>query len=306
MDPGFMNMYLPAVSEDNNMVSGRFPPQRVKAEQPDSVNLLVRSEDRITGNDFDFSVDLLTSSAHIRKIQLAKIITPLLPQINNINKSITVVHQDGTVTFDLVEGFYSVQALANMMQDTFLTAWQSLDPLNSCTVSYDIERRSIEIIDDNGDAFYILRDCPFDKFARNVVKFPVESLPSVPSTTQIESVSLGMIYSRFLILSSSRLTEDQKSYSIVSDLGPSNIVAIVDIASKYTEGQFAVSTSFPGTTFVVDTLEYSPRINLLNRNKALKVIDFQLSDEFGNNVSNLSDGTFPFTYTLSLFFQCYL
>lgn len=306
MDPGFTNMYLPAVSEDNNMVSGRFPPQRVKAELTDSVNILVRSEDKMVGNNYDFQVDLLTSSVHIRKIQLAKIITPLLPQINNVNKSVTIVHQDGNVTFDLVEGFYSVQALANMMQDTFLVAWQLLDPANSCTVSYDIERRSISITDDLSKSFYLLRGCPFEKFGKGVVQLPSESLPAVPSSAELESTALGMIYSRFLILSSSRLTEDQKSFSIVSDLGPSNIIAIVDIASKYSEGQFAVSTSFPGSTFVIDTLDYAPRINLLNRNKALKVVDFQLSDEFGNNVSLLSDGTFPFSYPIALFFQCYL
>lgn len=300
------NIYLPAVSEDNNMVTGRFPPQRIKSEDPDSCNILVRSEDRFNGNSFDFQVDLLTSTSHIRKIQLGKIICPLLPQINNIDKSVTVVHQDGTVTFDLIEGFYSVQGLANMMQDVFLTAWQLIDPTNGCTVNYDIERRSITITDDQGENFYILKTCPFARYARNVVKFPTQSLPDVPSTSSIESTSLGMIYSRFLLLTSSRLTEDQKSFSVVSDLGPSNIVSIIDIASKYTESQYAVSVSFPGTEFVIDTLGYAPRINLLNRGKALKVIDFQLSDEFGNNVSTLSDGSFPFDYSVSLFFQCYL
>ena len=77
---------LPAVPEDNDMVSGRFPPQRVKVESTDSVNLVVRSEDRLHGSDFDFQIDLLTSSAHIRKIQLAKCMLPLLPQVNENNK----------------------------------------------------------------------------------------------------------------------------------------------------------------------------------------------------------------------------
>jgi len=300
------NVYLPAVSEDSNMVSGRFPPQRIKSEDTDSCNLLVRSEDRFNGNSFDFQVDLLTSTSHIRKIALSKIITPLCPQINNFNKSITVVHQDGDITFDLVEGFYSVQSLSNMMQDTFLTAWQTLDATNSVTVNYDIERRSISIIDDNGEDFYIVTGCPFDRFARNVVRFETQPQGSPLSTSSLESSSLGMIYSRFLLLTSSRLTEDQKSFSVVSAIGPSNIVAIIDIASKYSESQFAVSTSFPGTEFVIDTLGYAPRINLLNRNKALKVIDFQLLDEFGNNLNDISDGSFPFNYSLSLFFQCYL
>lgn len=299
-------VYLPATSEDKNMVSGRFPPQRIRTEPADSINLLIRSEDRTFGNDFNFQSDILTSSAHIRKIQLSRAIVPLAPQINVHNKSVTVTHDTGTVTFDLIEGFYSVQALANMMQQQFLAAWQSLNALNSCTVNYDIDRRSIIISDDNLQNWYIHTGCPFDSFARNVVKFPTLPAGSATVTDTSESLSLGMIYSRFYVLTSSRLTEDQKSFSVVSGLGPSNIVSIIDIASKYNEEQFAVSVSFPGTTVIADTQQYAPRINLLNRNKALKIIDLEIADEFGNNLSTLNTTDQPYEYSTAFWFQCYL
>lgn len=300
------SVYLKSQPEDLDLVSGRYPPQRVRVEPTDSINVLIRSEDRSYGTDFDFQVDLLTTSAHIRKVQLAKCMLPLLPQINSNNKSITVTHVDGTVTFDLVEGFFSVQALANMMQAQFTTAWLSLGAGNSVTVNYNIDRRTIVITDDNSENWYIHTDCPFDQFARNVVKFPTLPTGSAVATSVSESLSLGMIYSRFVIVSSNRLTEDQKAFSIVSDLGPSNILAILDLASKYDESQFAVSVSFPGTNVVINALDYAPRINLLNRGKSLKVIDFQFNDEFGFPLDNINTVDHPFVYPTCLWLQCSL
>jgi hypothetical protein len=268
--------------------------------------MLIKSEDRTYGTNFDFQVNLLASSANIRKIQLAKCILPLLPQVNVNNKTVTVTHVDGTVTFPLIEGYYSVQSYVNMLQTSFSAAWLVLDPTNTVTISYDIERRSILISDDNSEAFYIHNDCTFALYSRNVVFFQYEAAGSTPTTTSIESLSLNMIYSRYVILESQRLTEDQKSYSMISGKGASNIVSIIDIASKYNEAQFVVSSSFPGTLFVIDTLDYSPLINVLNRNKSLKVIDFVFVDEFGFNLSNISTSSFKFEYPTCLWFQCYL
>lgn len=299
-------VYLHSAPEDNDLVSGRFPPQRVRNESTDSVNMIIRSEDRNFGNDFDFQVDLLTSSTHIRKIQLAKCMLPLLPQINSKNKSITITHADGTVTFDLIEGYYSVQAMVNMMQSEFLNAWISLDPTNLVTVNYNIERREISITDDNGENWYIHSGCPFDLYARNVVKFPTLPSGSLPVTNEYKSNSLGMIYSRYVIVTSNRLTEDQKSYSILSNIGPKNVVAVLDLSSKYTEAQFAVTSSFPGTDVVIDSLEYAPKINLLNRNKALKIVDIQLIDEFGFNLNELNTPSYTFVYPVAMWFQCSL
>lgn len=300
------SVYLIAQPEDNDLVSGRFPPQRVRVEPTDSVNILIRSEDRISGTDYDFDVDLLASSAHIRKLQITKVILPLLPTINANDKSVTVTHDDGDVTFDLIEGYYSVQALANMLQAQFLAAFQSLDVTNSVTVNYDIDRRSINITDDGGENWYIHEECDFNKFGRNVCKFPVLPAGSPTATSVSESTSLGMIYSRFIILASDRLTQDQKSYSIISGRGASNIIAILDIASKYSENQFAVSTSFPGTDFVIDTLEYAPRINILNRNKALKILDFKLIDEFSFDLDTINTPEHPFIYPITIWMQGYL
>lgn len=302
------SVYLQASPEDRDMVSGKFPPQRMRNEPVDSVNLVIRSEDRTNGNgnDFDFQIDLLAPTAHIRKIQMAKVILPLLPQINEHNKQVTVTHDDGDVTFDLIDGYYSVQSLVNMMQDKFLAAWQSLDASNLITVSYNIERRCITIRDDNGENFYIHNNCNFALYARNVVKFSYGEPLSITLTDVIESNSLGMIYSRYVIVLSSRLTEDQKSYSMISSVGPAEIVSILDIASSYSSAQFVVSSSFPGTFSVVTCLDYSPRINLLNRTKTLKIIDLRLEDEFGFNLSTIDTTNYTFKYPVSMWFQCYL
>ena len=300
-------VYLRAYPEDNDLVSGKFPPQRVKTEEQDSVNMLVRSENRIYGTNYNFQIDLQTSTAHIRKMTLSKVGIPLLPQINEKNKSVTVTHTNGTVTFNLIEGYYSVQSLVNMMQAQFLAAWQSLDATNLVTISYNIEKRTIRITDDNGENFYIHSESNFARYGFNVVRFP--TLPAgspLPIGSTLISNSLGMIYSRFILLTSSRMTEDQKSYSIVSGSGPQNIVAIIDLASHYKSEQFTVSSSFPGTDVVIDTHDYSPRINVLNRNKSFKVMDFQLIDEFGFCLDELDTNTFDFEYPVFFWFSCFL
>jgi len=300
------SFYLQASPEDKDMVSGRFPPQRIRSEDPDSVNLLIRSEDRSFGSDFDFQVDLLTTSSHIRKIQLCKAILPLLPQINVHNNTITVTHTDGTVTFTLDESYYSVQSMVNMMQAKFTAAWVSLDATNSVTISYNIERRSITIVDDNAEQFYIHNNSPFVLYGNNVVQFPIQAAGSALSTTSIESTSLEMIYSRYVTINPNRLPEDQKAYSIVSHRGPQNIVAVVDLVAAYTSQQFSVSSSYPGTQFSIETLQYAPRINLLNRTKALKVIDFVVEDEYGFKLSDLDTPTYTFAYGIVMWFQCSL
>lgn len=295
---------LYARAEDSDMVSGKFPPQRIRNEPTDSVNIVIRSEDRHHGTDFNFSIDLLTSSVNLRKIQLAKIMLPLLPQINENNKTIRVTHFTGNVTFDLIPGYYSVQALVNMMQQQFTTAWLSLNPINLVTVNYNIDTRTISVTDDNAQLWYFNTGFPFDLFGRNVVKFPTLPTGSPLATNVTTSTSLGMIYSRYITLTSNRLTEDQKSFSIISNLGPQNIVGVLDLTSQYGATQFSATSSFPGTDVVIDCLAYSPRINILNRNKALKVIDFMLLDEFGIPVDRINTVEYPFIYPVAMWFQC--
>lgn len=300
------SVLIPALPEHKDMVTGRFPPQRIRVEPTDSVNILIRSEDRRHGNDFDFTVDLITSTTHIRKMQLSKFMGPLLPQINVHNNSLSITHTDGTITTQLIDGYYSVQSLVNMLQSALTAAWLILDPTNLVTVSYSIERRSITVTDDNGELFYFHDDSPFILFGRNVVKFPSQPSGSPLSTPSIESQSMGMIYSRFLLLTSNRLTEDQKAYSTISGRGPSDIVSMIDLSSQYTSSQFTVTPSFPGTEIVANTGDYAPRINVLNRNKAIKLIDFSLEDEFGFKVSTINTSTYKFEYPVALWFQGYL
>jgi len=300
------SVLIPALPEHKDMVSGRFPPQRVRIEPTDSVNLLVRSEDRKHGNDFDFSIDLLTTTAHIRKIQLAKFMGPLLPQVNAHNKSLTIVHTDGVITTQLIEGYYSIQSFINMLQSALTSSWLILDPSNLVTVSYSVERRSISVVDDNGEDWFFDEASPFILYGRNVVKFPSKPFASPLTSFKTESQSLGMIYSRFLLLTSNRLTEDQKAYSTISGKGPSNIVSIIDLSSQYSAAQFSVSSSFPGTEIVANTGDYAPRINVLNRNKGLKIIDLTLEDEFGFKVSSINTPNYTFEYPVAMWFQCYL
>jgi hypothetical protein len=305
-DTEYKNAYLPALPEDTDMVSGKYMPQRIRTEDVDTVNILVRASDKTYGNGYDFQTDLITPSVHIRKIKLAKIGLPLIHQINNNNKTISVTHTDGSVTFDLVEGFYSVQGMVNMFQASFTTAWLSLDGTNLVTVSYDIDRRQITITDDNGEFFYIWSNCNFALYGKNVVKFPTLPSGSVVAVATISSTRLGMIYSRYIVLKSRRLTEDQKSFSLISGKGPSDIVAIIDLASAYNSSQFTVSTSFPGTDVIIETGDYAPKINFVNRNKALKVFDLQLEDEFGFGLNTLNTATFEFDYGVFMWFVGYL
>jgi hypothetical protein len=193
-----------------------------------------------------------------------------------------------------------------MMQSHFTALWFSLNVANVVTVSYDIDRRQITITDNLSKNWFIADTSSFAKYGGNVVKFNYFSPAFGLNTYTHSSTSLGMIYSRFVLLHSNRLTEDQRSYSMVSKQGPSNIVAVIDLASQYQTSQFVVSSAFPGTDVAVDCLKFSPRINVLNYTKAFKLIDLSFIDEYGFNLNDINTNTFPFDYPVVVWLMGYM
>lgn len=298
-------VYLKSQPFDQDMVSGKYPPQRILMEAPDSVNILCKSADRKSGNNYDFTVDLLAGIPNIRKIKLSKIGMPLLPQINSKNKQISVTHTDGSFTVDLDEGFYNPQSLVNMMQAVLSAQWLLLGVGNTVTVSYDIDKRQLSIVDNLGEQFYIWTDCDFTRYARNVVLFPTQISGSALASSSAVSLRLGMIYSRYVIVQSDTLTRDNRSFSSVSNLGATNIVAVVSLTSKYLSDQFSPSASFAGTESLFETID-SPTLNFVNRNKTLKLLDLALTDEFGFSLEDLNTSTYKFDFGVFCVFECFM
>jgi hypothetical protein len=293
---------LVADGEEVDLVNGKYQPQRIIANPPNYVNILVNSRSAESGDDFKFYVDLRTESMNLRDIQLCKIIFPLLPQINSHNNVLSGTHDDGNFSITLTHGYYTVQSFVNMLQAKFTAAWIALNPLNVVTVNYNSDGRNIVITDGNGDFFYFDPNCSFIKYGYNVVGF--NAGVAYDSDTQT-SINLTMVYSRYITVRSNRLIENQRSYSLVSNLGSGNIIAIIDITEGYGADQYINGSTFPATAKVFNTTDIAPVINICNRDRSIRVIDIEILDEFGFCIDTIYRGlTELFTYPVTIWFKC--
>lgn len=293
-----------ADNEEDDLTNGKFQPQRVLANPTNSINILVNSRSRDTGDDFKFMVDFRTESINLRDIQLCKLIFPLLPQINAHNNVLSGVHTDGAFSITLTEGYYTVQSFVNMLQSKMTAAWVALNALNVVTVNYSSDSRTITITDGGGDSFYFNTNCSFITYGYNVVGF--NSGVSTNATSQT-SINLTMIYSRYITIRSNRLVESQRSYSLLSNQGSSNIVAIVDLTEGYGADQYINGSTFPATAKVFNCTDIAPVINISNRYKNLRVLDIEIIDEFGYCIDTIYQGlSSTFAYPVSIWFRCNL
>lgn len=281
---------LASIFEEEDQLNGKYVPQRVYSDVNQKSLLFVDSRDRSSGNDFNFVIDLKSETSNCRCVELSSCALPLLPQINDKNNSITVVHADGTASTTLENGYYTVQSLVNELSSKLTALWVSLDATNTVVVNYNADARTITITDGNGETWYFDSSSSFIQYGLNVVEF--ESGASTVAVVQT-SVSLQMVYSRYLTVYSRRLTENSRITSKSSRPVSSNIVAMIDLLSGYDAQQYINGSTFPSTSKVF-TPKNTAIINTLNRLKAIRVVDIEVEDEFGNNVYDIYNNGFKY------------
>lgn len=288
-----------ASNMDKEEVStGRIRLTQFTTEDPQSINLLVDSNDRVNGTPFDFTVNM---QSNLFRARLAEVVKVVIPKTNNITPLNNIVEWRFEETLGLnypllkvtlTPGFYDVISLANELTTKMMAATVAAYPLintptfvctfdnaaNKFTLSYSIFD-GLAFVSSN---FYFLSSCNFITRGINLALFPSFADAGVGSTPvgmgfSYTSGNAGMVYTRFVTLHSSALTqfsygETRTSTQVIGN----SIVAIIGVT-----GILIDATRFAGT-FATPNLDGAPNISVLNPQRQLqKFLDFSMQDEYG-------------------------
>lgn len=291
----FQNVKLIADAISDDERTGKYYPQKIQAIQPNRINIMIDSEDRLptSPNDFNFRVDF-KQDVFVRQIYLSSCILPLCPTVNKNNDVINVTVDGNTFNISLDDSFYNPTSFANHLQQKFTAAWQAnVDPTADCLVTYDPAGRFISVEDISpaligGPFAFTFNESKYSKYGVHVCEFKT-GVAQVVHT----SVSLEMIYSRYYFIKSYRLTNNQRAATIASGPTSLDIVAVVPISSEYNSLQFQTET-FPGTSrnFIL----HNPPVINTTALTSFREVDIRVEDEYGFNLSDIyNDDSFRYS-----------
>jgi hypothetical protein len=267
---------------DPKIESGENLPCLFQMESPSSVNMLIDSKDRTNGNDARFQVDLKYRLPRPRYVTLKKVIIPKIPNVTSLNNGIRINHEKGlTDTFYIPPGIYNTTDLANTLTAVINAAFAAVGILDTVTTTYSVITRSFSIQSVSPFYFFIIDTSTFILRGEFLVPFASQPITDVPSSSVVYSGIAGMLYTRYLTISSDSLTQNSFSSSILSRVGqPNNIIGLVDIADIYTADDFDVSKPF---TSLYRTLDVDgPKLSVMTGARTLNSnIDITITDGYG-------------------------
>ncbi len=289
-----MDITFAARPELSDIVNGKYAPQRLTSEETSSCIFVCDGKDRVQGglnNGSNFVVS--TKSGEIsraRKVRLANCIVPKLPNINIMNDSFVIVSEAGiTSTITLPPGYYNQVSLVNELKYVIDLAWSSFGAPDTCVVNFNTLTKTISIQSVNGNKWFFTDTSPFILRGINVAGFagyPDSSDPAVVGSVTQYSCSVGLIYSRYIYVSSKVLTQNVKTCNRISN-GRTDIVGIVPIADNYSASDFDSSNMFTGNLISDVTISHSPLLDCNLNQRNIELVDFQFTDEFGFNVTDV-------------------
>lgn len=294
-------VYLASVREPLDQMNGTVRPQRVTSMLQDTAIIQVDSSLRKTGNDFNFIADFLQSNASFRQIQLTKAMLPIIPQINDAN-NVLVIKIGGAqfLTINLPNGYYTPDRFANMLNEQVGNAFATLG--ETIQISYIPLTREIRM-DNASTEFGIVDTCTYARFGKNVANFPTIDQNAVLSETELTSISMSMVFTRYIQIDSCELVRHQRGTSLIAGRGAVSVIGYVDLIGAYNVEQWSPTQYlFPGTSasFAVAN---APRINIRDSESTPRVVDFQLKDEFGFTLDRIGDSL---QYPTTLWFDVLL
>lgn len=284
------SVYLLSNRTDDKIEKGQVLPYLVQAEQPSTVNVLIDSKDRTSGTPNDFRASFRHRIPRARYLQLKKAIMAKIPNVNPNNYSLQIKHDLGTTSvFTLPVGIYSTTALANQLTASINAQFVIDGIADSVTTSYDQNTRTFTMQTVSGANFFIVNTSTFITRGENLVNFPSEPVANVPSVNIIRSGISGMLYSRYLTVSSQALNTFSYASSVTTrDTQPTSLIGIIDLVDIYTYEDFDVSIPYAGVyqTLPIDGVN----ISVLNTQKSLmEEMDIVIQDEYGTVLDQTYD-----------------
>jgi len=251
--------------------------------------MLIDSSDRVSGNPYNFVCDLQSNVPRARYVKLKKLIVPKIDNVNAGNNSFIVKSALGTTgLISLSPGMYNTTSLANEITAQMNARFVLDGFVDTFTVNFNVVDRSFTITSVGGNNFFIDSTSDLIVFGSTLVPFPSELLASVPSGSVITSGPAAMLSTRYFILTSQGLTQNQFGRSIISSSTHqvSNIVEIIDVSGIYSPIDFDIGIPYKG---IYESLNVpGNKISVMNSSDILpRHLDFQILDGYKRDLSTL-------------------
>jgi len=220
---------------------------------------------------------------------VSKCVVPKLPNINPKNNTFIIKHENGTTgTIRLTPGFYNQTSITNELKAKIDAALELAEIPDTTAVSFNTSTKIVSIASNGGYKWFFVDSSDFITRGGSMLGFrglPL-STPVLSGSVSNYSSSVGFIYSRYVVIRSTRLNEDIRSVSRTSS-NVSNIVAAVSLVNDYNASDFDTTGSFVGSLISEKLTDDAPTLNILNRNKNLDYVDFDITDEYGFSLAEI-------------------
>lgn len=273
-----------AVQTSHSYSWGLSKPPRFRSQGADSILYLVDSAYRQSGTPFDFMVQCGKSLSALT-VEITKAQIPKLPNVNRFNNTFTIVSETGTYSVTLTPGFYNPTSLVNELKQKIDTAMGVDD---SVTVLYNTANKTISIASNGGNKWFFVDVSPFILRGNSLTGFNGLSAaldPAVVGAITQYSDILGMIYSRYVRVRSSVLTQFAME-TCRSSAGINNILACISLANFYNPTDYDQSGAFGGAIITDTTAESSAVTNVAARVQ-INFIDIRIEDEYGTTLQDV-------------------
>ncbi len=276
---------------DEDFQTGRTKPPIITTELPQSVNILIDSNDRITPNiqinPYDFRCSLNSNLYRSRFFRVQKVLLPKIPNITQNNN--TFHFYDGADVLNVVTiatGYYNATTFANA-----LTLGMGVNYV--CV--YNPLKKTFDITNIAPANFFISPNCSFIQKGNNFA--PFETQDELAGATVAGNGRLtwssgiaGMLYTKHVLLASESFNTFAFAISKTSDIAINeDVIAIVDVANQYNESDWAPGSQFAGIYTAIYTPD-APFISLRNPQRNLNPqVDILVLDEYGLNLNEAYD-----------------
>jgi len=278
---------------DEDFQTGRTKAAVISVEKPQSVNVLVDSNNRLnplsSTNPFNCRISLNSNLFRSRFMRVSKVIVPKPPNVTRNNNTLTIYEgADVPYTITIPPGYYNTLEIANTIQ-TLLTATAG----GTYTCTFDPTTKTFSL--SSTVPFYISLRCSFIERGSNFIPFQffdplAGATVAVNGALSFNSSIACLLYTRYGYVCS----EAFNTFSF-ADTKTSNtqlnedVLAIIDFTSTIHPLDWEIGRPFSGCWETIHTPE-APHLSLRNPQRNLSSeADVYLLDEYGDSFNEAMD-----------------
>lgn len=278
--------------------AGQVDPFRVGIEQPDSVTMIINSDDAINiSSDFTYTVYLSSKIFDCRGLKCFGISIPKIPNVNAGNNTIYTLHADtgaGVVISSTIPvGYYNPTQLCNIIVSVINADWMLVGVVDTVTCSYSAQTRQFTLTSVNGKKFYIASNSSFYIRGSFLANFPspgsVALDPTVVGDTSWLSGVAAMISTRYITVRSTSLTRHQHISSVISTKqNVDGVFASFNTTQLYDQSDFDLGSAQNTNLFAYIENSHNDLVNVASSDVSTPTeVDVQILDEYEQSYLSL-------------------